>query len=79
LRRIQVIKLLLDVLCDLLGGDLSLLVRMWLEDLLCWPHLLPDAADEWYLPAVAHFERATQREKRALDTRDFKQDFIYCI
>jgi hypothetical protein len=46
LRRIQIIEPLLDVRHGLLGGDLSLLVPMWLEDLLCWTHLLQDAADE---------------------------------
>jgi protein SHQ1 len=66
LGRVHVIKLLLDVRRDLLAGDLSLLVRVWIEDLLCWLQSLPDAAADQFLPAVAAAVEAARVTKRDL-------------
>ena len=66
LGRIGVLKLLLDVRRDLLSSDLSLLVRVWVEDLLCWLQSLPDAAAAQLLPAVAAAVDATRVRKRDL-------------
>jgi len=57
---------LLDVRRDLLASDLSLLVRVWIEDLLCWLQSLPDAAAEQHLPAIAAAVEATRVSKRDL-------------
>ena len=61
---IYVLKVLLDVRRDLLASDLSLLVRVWVEDLLCW--LQPNAAAEQLLPAFAAAVEATRVSKRDL-------------
>ena len=63
---IYVLKVLLDVRRDLLASDLSLLVRVWVEDLLCWLQSLPDAATEQLLPAIAAAVEATRVSKRDL-------------
>ena len=63
---IYVLKVLLDVRRDLLVSDLSLLVRVWIEDLLCWLQSLPDAAAEQLLPAFAAAVEATRVSKRDL-------------
>jgi protein SHQ1 len=64
--RVYVLKLLLDVRRDLLASDLSLLVRVWIEDLLCWLQSLPDAAADQLLPAIAEAVVATRLSKRDL-------------
>ena len=64
LGRVYVLKVLLDVRRDLLASDLSLLVRVWVEDLLCW--LQPNAAAEQLLPAFAAAVEATRVSKRDL-------------
>ena len=66
LGRVYVLKVLLDVRRDLLASDLSLLVRVWIEDLLCWLQSLPDAAAEQLLPAIAAAVEATRVSKRDL-------------
>jgi protein SHQ1 len=66
LGRIHVLKVLLDVRRDLHASDLSLLVRVWIEDLLCWLQSLPDAAAEQLLPAIAAAVEATRVSKRNL-------------
>jgi hypothetical protein len=54
------------VLKVLLASDLSPLVRVWIEDLLCWLQSLPDAAAEQLLPAIAAVVEATRVSKRDL-------------
>jgi protein SHQ1 len=66
LGRIYVIKLLLEVRRDLLASDLSLLVRVWIEDLLCWLQSLPDVAAQQFLPAVAAAVQVAHVSKRDL-------------
>ena len=44
----------------------SLLVRVWIEDLLCWLQSLPDAAAEQLLSAIAAVVEATRVSKRDL-------------
>ena len=63
LGREYVLKVLLDVRRDLLASDLSLLVRVWIEDLLCWLQLRPDAAAEQLLPDSAAVFAATRASK----------------
>ncbi len=66
LGRIYVLKVLLDVRRDLHASDLSLLVRVWVDDLLCWLQTLSDAAAEQLLPAIASAADATRVRKRDL-------------
>ena len=66
LGRVYVLKEVLDVRRDLLASDLSLLVRVWIEDLLCWLQSLQDAAAEQLLPAIAAAVEATRVSKRNL-------------
>jgi hypothetical protein len=57
---------LLEVRRDLLACDLSLLVRVWVEDLLCWLQSLSDAAADQLLPAIASAVEATRVKKHDL-------------
>ena len=66
LGRIYVLKLLLDVRRDLHASDLSLLVRVWIDDLLCWLQSLADANAEQLLSAIAAAVEATRVSKRDL-------------
>jgi protein SHQ1 len=66
LGRIHVLRSLLEVRRDLLACDLSLLVRVWVEDLLCWLQSLSDAAADQLLPAIASAVEATRVKKHDL-------------